>query len=294
MIVCPLKVGKSMPRLLHRSRRSITLFAIGFLSSTWVAVAASATSTAVLATTPTSTAIITIRMDITTSLGSSSDTDTQTVTVTGPAQMVLSPNLPPWAMSDLTQLDLALGGATYSFDFFCIPFFGCQHLDLTLSNMRITLVSPTSSPVSTTGGVFYPNGQYAVHSDYVFSGFTSGAGSSDTVNPSDFGARLTPSGSTLTLDQCQISAQVVQIPPESLPSGVSAVTLTITPNLANTRFTGPWAPDTHPADLNGDGAIDGIDLATMLSAWGTAGADINGDGTTDGVDFATLLSAWTG
>ncbi len=283
-----------LQRLAQPSRHSITPFVFGFLATTWTAVAASATSTAVLATTPTSTAAVTIRMDITSSLGTSSDTDTQTVTVTGPARMVLSPNTPPWAMSDLTQLDLALGSATYRFDFYCIPFLGCQHLDLTLSNLRIMLLAPATSPVSATGGVFYSNGQYAVHSDYVFSGFASGSGTSDTVNPADFGGRLTPSGSTLTVDQCQISPQVVQIPPASLPSGVSAVTLTITTNLANTRLTGPWAVDTHPADLNGDGSINGLDLATLLSAWGTVDADINGDGTTDGLDFAALLSAWTG
>lgn len=49
----------------------------------------------------------------------------------------------------------------------------------------------------------------------------------------------------------------------------------------------------NPADLNGDGFVDGSDLATLLSGWGTAGGDVNGDGTTDGSDLAALLSAWT-
>ncbi|MCX5652339.1 MAG: hypothetical protein NTU45_13280 [Planctomycetota bacterium] len=41
--------------------------------------------------------------------------------------------------------------------------------------------------------------------------------------------------------------------------------------------------------------MNGVDLATLLSSWGSNGAgDINGSGTVDGVDLATLLSAWTG
>ena len=47
-----------------------------------------------------------------------------------------------------------------------------------------------------------------------------------------------------------------------------------------------------PGDFNGDRVRNGADLATMLSAWGTAGGDINGDSTTNGADLAGLLSGW--
>jgi len=49
-----------------------------------------------------------------------------------------------------------------------------------------------------------------------------------------------------------------------------------------------------PADLNEDGEIDGADLATILSAWGTFGgaADLNTDGVVDGADLTALLAAW--
>ncbi len=49
-----------------------------------------------------------------------------------------------------------------------------------------------------------------------------------------------------------------------------------------------------PADLTGDGAVGGADLATMLSVWGTsnAAADLTGDGMVGGADLATLLGAW--
>jgi hypothetical protein len=46
-------------------------------------------------------------------------------------------------------------------------------------------------------------------------------------------------------------------------------------------------------DLNGDGKVNGIDLAQVLSSWGTANGDITGDQKTDGMDLAALLSNWT-
>jgi hypothetical protein len=51
-------------------------------------------------------------------------------------------------------------------------------------------------------------------------------------------------------------------------------------------------------DLNGDGIVDGSDLAALLGAWGTCPgspcpADLNGDGTVDGSDLAALLGHWT-
>jgi len=50
----------------------------------------------------------------------------------------------------------------------------------------------------------------------------------------------------------------------------------------------------EPADLNGDGVVDGADLGILLSLWGTNDplADLNGDGVVDGADLGILLSAW--
>lgn len=58
-------------------------------------------------------------------------------------------------------------------------------------------------------------------------------------------------------------------------------------------FTPPTA---NPADINGDGQVNGIDLTALLGAWGTSApaADIDDNGTVDGFDLAQLLAAWTG
>ncbi|MBX3355530.1 MAG: dockerin type I repeat-containing protein [Phycisphaeraceae bacterium] len=49
-------------------------------------------------------------------------------------------------------------------------------------------------------------------------------------------------------------------------------------------------------DLNGDGTVNGADLAVLLGLWGEEGgftaADLNADGTVNGADIAILLGAW--
>jgi hypothetical protein len=54
------------------------------------------------------------------------------------------------------------------------------------------------------------------------------------------------------------------------------------------------AGSSTPGDANGDGVVNGADLAMLLSNWGLAGStDFNGDGATDGADLAILLSNWS-
>lgn len=53
------------------------------------------------------------------------------------------------------------------------------------------------------------------------------------------------------------------------------------------------SPPASPADLNGDGVVDGADLGLLLVGWGGSGAgDINGDGIVDGADLGLLLLDW--
>lgn len=47
-----------------------------------------------------------------------------------------------------------------------------------------------------------------------------------------------------------------------------------------------------PADIDGNGTVDGADLASLLGGWGSSSPDLTGDGIVDGSDLATLLGAW--
>jgi hypothetical protein len=51
------------------------------------------------------------------------------------------------------------------------------------------------------------------------------------------------------------------------------------------------------ADISGNGIVDAVDLAAVLSSWGNAptgktNADINRDGEIDAIDLAEVLSSW--
>jgi hypothetical protein len=49
----------------------------------------------------------------------------------------------------------------------------------------------------------------------------------------------------------------------------------------------------NPADLDGDGLVNGADLGLLLSNWGTSDfGDLNGDGIVGGADLGLLLAAW--
>ena len=59
----------------------------------------------------------------------------------------------------------------------------------------------------------------------------------------------------------------------------------------NLNISGPEGSPC-PADYDGDGAVGGTDLTTLLAAWGTPAGDIDGDSNTSGTDLTTLLAAW--
>ena len=55
--------------------------------------------------------------------------------------------------------------------------------------------------------------------------------------------------------------------------------------------------DALTGDFNGDGEVDGIDLAQLLGSWYSTNAptyDLDGSGKVDGGDLTILLAAWTG
>ncbi len=64
-------------------------------------------------------------------------------------------------------------------------------------------------------------------------------------------------------------------------------------------FSGLGTEIAPPADLNGDGIVNGADLAILLAAWGpcppkgACPADLNDDGIVNGADLAILLGEWT-
>jgi hypothetical protein len=59
------------------------------------------------------------------------------------------------------------------------------------------------------------------------------------------------------------------------------------------RLVGVNCQASRPADLNGDGVVNGTDLGRMLGGWGQPGpTDLNGDGVTNGTDMGLMLGDW--
>ena len=65
--------------------------------------------------------------------------------------------------------------------------------------------------------------------------------------------------------------------------------LTLTRDLSQ-----PPCEANSPADITGDGRVDGADMGRLLAMWGSAGiSDLNGDGVTNGADLGLLFAEWT-
>lgn len=59
------------------------------------------------------------------------------------------------------------------------------------------------------------------------------------------------------------------------------------------RVTASYCANPCPADLDGDGSVNGADLGQLLSAWGSSGpGDLDGDGSVTGADLGQLLASW--
>ncbi len=113
-------------------------------------------------------------------------------------------------------------------------------------------------------------------------------------------------GSLLTLTGCTISGNTASTIGGGIyvyPTGIASETQlfsTVVCGNAIRNIVGAYQADSASqvcdcrADLSGDGVVNGIDLAFVLSNWGSAGGatDITGDGTVNGADLGIILAAW--
>jgi hypothetical protein len=90
------------------------------------------------------------------------------------------------------------------------------------------------------------------------------------------------------------------------PAGLAAGTYTATATVQTSDENVPGATTAqvvatlsatigggNPADLNGDGVVNGADLGSLLSQWGQPGTgDLNGDGIVGGADIGVMLANW--
>lgn len=66
-------------------------------------------------------------------------------------------------------------------------------------------------------------------------------------------------------------------------------------NIDDVQILGFVDTPTCAADMNGDGAVNGIDMGLMLGRWGECAGcseDLDGDGLVNGVDMGVMLGSW--
>jgi hypothetical protein len=80
-------------------------------------------------------------------------------------------------------------------------------------------------------------------------------------------------------------------------NGTDGLDLAVTNALSNDvtlLLNESCAAPANPADLDGDGLVNAVDLAILIGAWGGTGdGDINADGAIDATDLALLIGSWT-
>jgi hypothetical protein len=91
------------------------------------------------------------------------------------------------------------------------------------------------------------------------------------------------------------SAEVVYARGLTVKSGATLLTNGIRVVTRNALIQGTVV-DTPDPDVNGDGLVNGIDLAFILTYWGSSApiADLNDDGVVGAADLTIVLGGWTG
>ncbi|MEY3021608.1 MAG: hypothetical protein RIS86_806 [Planctomycetota bacterium] len=277
--------------MLHPSARACTLLATVLLASASVA---RADSTASLVVTPGSSLDATMAITVTTALGTSSDTDTKNIAAVGDAQLVLTPTDPAWTGVRFESIQLALADVTFNYQLYCFPIIGCQNLDVTLTAVYLEAAGPMEAAINPkTGVATFTDVPFRIFGAFSTTGVAEGAGPIATEVPVSFSCRVSATKPhDVLLDQLSLSPIANSFDPATLPSGVTALSFVFSTDLGGVTLAGPWAGD-FPFDLDGNGAVDAADLASLLAQWGGGGtADFDGSGVVDAADLASLLGSW--
>ena len=215
-------------------------------------------------------AVIKVTITITTGLGTQSSTDTKTVATTGTSSSAFMPDAPPFSATQINAMQVSFANTTFHFQYFCIPFIGCAvTINVTATDLQFTLVQPACSPIDSAGAVSISNALLHTTGSYAVTGSATSSGTIDSTGTGSITGRVTnPTQATVKFDQLAVADQTFIVPPDQLPSGVTAMTIVIHPTLTNTTFSGPLSPSANSYDADNDGIFDACDSCT----------DTDGDG----------------
>ena len=221
--------------------------------------------------------------------GSSTANDSTTTTLIESAFSVQPTS--SFDMLDVNAHSLLMQGGQLELDFFC-SIFGCiETVTVNVDSLRLNLLSPPSDVPIVNDTWALNSVRYGLELDFSYTGGLVGSGASTTI-ADDFisiDGAITRADGLLMMSNIGLQEISVGVLPESLPSGVNSIDITINADLGAVIYAGIY----ETADIDGDGQVCGSDLAQLLGNWGNQGTgDIDGSGTVGGGDLTILLSAW--
>src|SRR5690606_37601260 len=132
---------------------------------------------------------------------------------------------------------LSLADTTFVFSL-CFPFIGCQTLNVAMTDIHLSLAESACASVDGAGAVSYPDAMVVTTGSYSTSGFATSSGSLNNIGQGAISGRIIrPTSSSVLLDQLTLASQTIVVDPASLPTGITALTVVIEPNLTNTTMS---------------------------------------------------------
>jgi hypothetical protein len=239
---------------------------------------------------------VTVQITVDSLFGNQADTDTLTVGVSGFGNGTLSPSSEPFNAVELTEIEYQVEDGTLNYEFFCVPIFGCQEIEVFAPNLTLSLAEAASSSLDSNDSASFDS-LWNMHLEYEIQGsLFELTGVADETEPAVFGCTFTFKDGDAAVSDLNLAPILGEIPADKLPVGIYSVLLLTTVDLSQASMSGTYETgDGVEGDLNGDGLVNGADLGILLSQFGGPGsADFDGDDTVNGGDLGLMLIYWTG
>ena len=238
-----------MDTLFPRQLRRLAVLLFGLLC--WVLPASSARADigSELGVDPGSTATITLTITIETAITSETQSRTITLGVGGGGNAIFLPDQEPFTFVELTQLQFLVENGSLDFEFFCGSFLGCVDLNVTLGDLAVTLLNPTSASIIENGRADF-NATWNLTANYAFSSsLFSGDGPLDTTSDIGFGGNFLASDGNVLVNQLTLGSIASDVPGD----GTIEISILTDVNLANATLSGTYE-ELPPESCGGGGA----------------------------------------
>ena len=199
-----------------------------------------------------SVANLTVAVTVSGGIGDETSTDSEVVPVSGGVAIEFSPDQEPFTSVGLNQLEFMLGSASLDFEFFCQTIFGCQILNITLTDIRVTLAAQTGASFTESGHADF-NSPWRFQANYfISSDLFDSSGAIDTTSDVGFGATFNVGGGGIFIHELSLGSIFGDLPNDFGLCGNFFKRLRILVGQHSSGLYDPWEPG--PPDACGSQA----------------------------------------